>query len=1064
MTAKVAAIVGAIVGAIVAAMVMAWTIAARADPAPRVVPGGAVPGGAVPGVAVPGGAVPGGAVPGVAVPSVAVPGVAVPAVAAAPPQARWRTGEHPGFSRLVLDLPKGAAATSSVADGRVEVSVPGGPPPPVPAKLPRTVAAASLEGGRLVLRLAPGATARAVRLSDRLVVDIQDAAPPAKGAAAAAPPKPLAGAAPARMFSGPPPRPVPPRPVSSAPPPQAPATQAPATQAAPRDAQPRATPRALEPAAPLPSLPPAAPGSGLVAAAPVPVRSAPLPPPSPGPSPAAVATPPISVSPASGATLVLPFATTAGAAALRRGDMALIVFDERRPLDIAALDVAALAPASAPPGSSPGGASVELLPDATVLRLPLPRGRAVRLAPLARGWSLAFTAEDAAPLPAPITAGVAEGEMRLAAPGPGAVVSVADPVGGGALLVGTLRGPGAAVPLSRRLPEFTLLETVRGVAVEPASDAVQVRPVAQGFAVRASGGRAIALAPDAPGSGAILAAGRLTRRWDLPDLPRDALLRRLGSATAAAAAAPPRGRVAPRLAVVQAQLALGLAAEAQALTTLLVAEDGRAAADPDVAGLGAVAALLAGRPDQSAALDDPAQGGTDELALWRAARQAMRQEGAPAAAQNFAATLPLLLSYPETLRARLLPLVAETMAQGGEAAAARRLVETRPEDGSLALARALVDQAEGRAAPALAALDRLAASPDRAVRARAAVRAVEYRLALGGLTEAEAADALDRLIYAWRGDGAELALRLRVAELRSRAGQWRPALALLRETAAPPLAQTWPEQVPLVRARLADAFDAALDADAAGRLPALDLLALATDNADLLPEGARGQALAARVADRLDGLDLPERAMAALDKLVAAAPRGAARAAFGARLAELRLGSGDPGRALQALAASTAEPLPRDLEDRRTIVFARATAARGGIAAADATLAALDTAAGDDARAALQEAAHHWPEAAAALTTLAGRIVPAADPLPEPATRVLIRLASALAQGGDEAGLAALRARFAARVPAGELGDMFRMLTEPPVREPAELPRAATEAALARTLPLAAKRFSAATP
>ena len=36
-----------------------------------------------------------------------------------------------------------------------------------------------------------------------------------------------------------------------------------------------------------------------------------------------------------------------------------------------------------------------------------------------------------------------------------------------------------------------------------------------------------------------------------------------------------------------------------------------------------------------------------------------------------------------------------------------------------------------------------------------------------------AADGLERLFAAWRGDATERALRLRTAELRSQAGQWR---------------------------------------------------------------------------------------------------------------------------------------------------------------------------------------------------------------------------------------------------------------------------------------------------
>ena len=66
-------------------------------------------------------------------------------------------------------------------------------------------------------------------------------------------------------------------------------------------------------------------------------------------------------------------------------------------------------------------------------------------------------------------------------------------------------------------------------------------------------------------------------------------------------------------------------------------------------------------------------------------------------------------------------------------------------------------------------------------------------------------------------------------------------------------------------------------------------MALVEENADLLPDGVGGEALEARLADRLVALDLPKRAGPVIEKLMQAAPTGAGRAGFGARLAALRL-------------------------------------------------------------------------------------------------------------------------------------------------------------------------------
>jgi hypothetical protein len=117
----------------------------------------------------------------------------------------------------------------------------------------------------------------------------------------------------------------------------------------------------------------------------------------------------------------------------------------------------------------------------------------------------------------------------------------------------------------------------------------------------------------------------------------------------------------------------------------------------------------------------------------------------------------------------------------------------------------------------------------------------------------------------------------------------------------------------------ADIFAEALSQDAGKPLPPLELVALAEENADLLPTGQAGQDLAARLADRLVALDLPRRAVPVLEKLAASAPAGPVRAAFGDRLASMRLAQGDPIGALAALSASDAPSLPEPLLQARTL-------------------------------------------------------------------------------------------------------------------------------------------------
>lgn len=360
----------------------------------------------------------------------------------------------------------------------------------------------------------------------------------------------------------------------------------------------------------------------------------------------------------------------------------------------------------------------------------------------------------------------------------------------------------------------------------------------------------------------------------------------------------------------------------------------------------------------------------------------------------------------------------------------------------------MLKETQGDVAGALAIYDKVAQSKDRSLHARAAVRAVEMRMATGRIDARQAADSLDRLLYTWRGDQRERSMRERLAALRAQTGAWRPALALLRETEA-----VFPADKAEIDSELTEMFMAMLREDAAASMAPLELVALVDENADLLPEGPDGEALEAQLADRLLDLDLPSRASPVLEKLARAAPTGTGRAGFGARLATLRLREGDAAGALTALDEFAAEGLPPGLAERRTLLFAAASARRGDTGRALAALTALGTPAADEARATILERANEWPAAEKALSDYAVHTVPAEGKLDETQRRTLLRLATAAARAGDQAALSELGKREVARMQTGPMADMFRLLTADQVRGVADLRRSGQEAALAHELP-----------
>lgn len=950
-----------------------------------------------------------------------------------------RFGAHPTYSRIVFDWPAPADYVLSREGDRLRVTFSRTPVIDAVAqrRLPPMVTGFAQEGNGVVITLGPGARVRDFRLGGRVVLDVlaaEDTAQqegaqraPARSAIPAPQPPPSQAAAPAqppvpaaqRLAGLPLPLPPPPPPEL---PPERSAAASPAVPPPPRPPNPseRAEAAAVPPAPPV-ALPP-----------PVPQRQAPI---------SLAAAPHRGTE---GPAMRLPFERDSGVAILRRGEELWVVFDDPRPIDLAALrNDPLLSRATLSVGSASTLLRIPVAAPATARVLPAERGLVVEVLPAGGASEESIAAEV-------VEAGASR-RLLLRTGGAARAVHLFDAETGELLLVGTLRSGEARQTISRSFAQFSLVPTLRGVAVATQSDHLSLRPQADGF-VLAAGPQldaGLAVSTDVLAAADALAAHALTRAFDLPALPAEVLAERVRFLRNEAAAAPPLARSRPRLALAEAMLALGFGVEARAVLDIAAADDPAIGATTRWTALAGAASLLAGRLDEARpALKDRRLDGTDEITLWRAWLADQDGEPPTATAPLYAATAALVLGYPEALRHRLGVAATEAMAAGGEAAAAAALLARLGDLPSLALARAYLAEAQGRIGEAIAAYEALGASRDRRMRARALVRAVELALREGRIGAPEAAARMEPLLYAWRGDASERLLRLRAAELRGEAGDWAGALALLRDTEG-----AFPDHLAEIRPRTAQAFLALFRDGAADTMPASQAVALFEESADLLPTGPAGDAIVARIAERLVALDLTNRAAQMLARLAAAQPEGSLdRARTGLRLAQLRLGDGDADGALAALAASEAERMPASLAAERLILRARAVAASGDRQGALAMLRGLPG--GAEARADIAAAAGDWAETARALAELAEAQLPPTDrALDEAQRRLLVRLAAAAALAGDNATLASLAATRGAQMASGPFAEPFRLLTADPVSGAADLPRLAAEVALARALP-----------
>ena len=909
------------------------------------------------------------------------------------PSTAIRAGNHTAFGRIVFDVPPGTRYKMTRDGDTVTIKFPDQTALQTPPPAPRNVRSLKASAAQAELQVAAGAALREMRVDGHVVIDVLD--PAAVPKPAVAPPKP-----------SPKPSPEPPKP-----------TPEPASVTAP-DRPPPSKPAEDQAATPPPPSP-APPPTGPVALV------------------AAPSTPPQS------AAITVPFAANTGAAVFRRGTEVDVVFDERRPIDLAALR------------GNPvfGSAIVRELPSGTLIVLHPPANTGVALTRTSAGWQIAI--QPAAKTARPIPYTPKDGHLDLPAEAPGSVVSMADPTSGATLLVGTMQRPGQAMLTARRTAEFSLLRTEMGIVVEPLADSVALRTVPSGFQLT-GGPNGLVMTQPNQAAVAAAAAAHLTSQFKLPAQSPDALRQAVSQGVADTAATPPGARGPKRRSVASAMLSLGMGAEAQSLLRIAAEQDPKEAASQVTVGLAAIAALLANRPADAAGIDDPRLSGTDEIALWRAIRQAQTEDDPANAAAAFASVAPLALQYPSGIRDRILPLIAETLVLGGEAAATKHLLALAGDAPGLGYARALLRQADGDAPGALATLDALAGGHDQRDHARAATRAVELRLAAGQLDAAKAAEALDKLRYAWRGDRRELALRERIADLRQRAGAWRTALADLRSAQA-----DFPDRAQAIQTHLMGMFITLLYGEATDALPPLDLVALTDDNPELFKAMPGNEDLQARLADRLMALDLPSRAAPLLEKLATAATTAAGRATFGTRLADLRLREGDATGSLAALAASAAPGLDTALAEQRGIVAATAKSRLGDPAGAIEALAGLTGLHADTARAAVYEQAGNWPAAEEALMLVVGATIPATGELTDPQRQLLLRLATAAQRSGDRNGLLALRATHDSRLGSGPLADMIRLLTADPVMATTDLPRAEREMGFVRGVPAALAAFKA---
>ncbi len=755
-----------------------------------------------------------------------------------------------------------------------------------------------------------------------------------------------------------------------------------------------------------------------------------------------VATAP-SVSPAVAAASVPPpevieFSTQTGAAAFRRGDQAVLVFDTAEIPDLGALQ------------STPVFADATLvsLQGAQIITLPLPAREGLDLIPVSGGWQLT---EMVAPPPGPAPAESQATAIQLPMRAANRTVTISDPLTGSNLLVGTVTQAGAAANFATSGPGFAILPSWLGTAVLPQADNLSLNITPAGFELSsaAPGGLRLGVLPAA--SASVVQQAAFGQGLNLPSGATAALRDRMLSDLHEAATLPALGRLTAQIALAADMIALGLGPEAKGVLDTAVFENPAAQDNSRIAEMRAVAGVLA-RKYKPADFTAPGIIPGNELAFWKAAGE-MEHGHTAQSAPILAANLAMFEAYPAALRNCINAQLAETLVDAGQLQAAQQLLNADPANPALDLARAKLLEQQGQTAPALAAYQRLSHGLDLRVSAIAGDRAVELELAAGRLKPAQTADALDAALFDWRDAEHERHVRLRIAQLRAEAGQWPQAFTMLQSarTRFPDHRQ----EIDAVRSKM---FVNMVSSNQFTQLSPIQAVAILQQNQDLIQAGGSAQVIDL-LAQRLEALDLPGAAAPMLSHLIQTIPPGVARASLGARLAQVDWDAGSPVATLADLAQTEADNLPPELAARRAILHAKAQAAGGNAVAAVNTLASASAqpATADSptlqTQAQIAEQSGQWPQAEQALSALVNQSIPPSGPITGDSENLLLRLATAASHNNDSATLSSLGNQYGRRIGTDPSGQMFQTLTTPALTGDQGLNQALKEISQLQALP-----------
>lgn len=640
--------------------------------------------------------------------------------------------------------------------------------------------------------------------------------------------------------------------------------------------------------------------------------------------------------------------------------------------------------------------------------------------------------------------------LVVKSPDAGEVIKFTDPVVGDTLQVVPLPVPGQRIAAPLRFKEAQFLPTAQGVVIRGVDDRLLVQAVRDGVEVTVPGGLRLSPAEDVAAALPPPPPKEPDSLYDYADwglTPARNIIRERQNRWNALGELPADDRARGRLDLARFYVANGFGPEALGLLDLVLEEQPDLDRRPEFRAVRGAARLLSGdAPGAARDLRHRSLDNEPDARIWRAAATAVNGDW-PTAHTQFTDVMDQLREYPEPLFSRLGLLAVEAMLRAGDTAAAQRLldrmdrrdVDEGPRAAAYSYFRGEAARQAGDAAAAKKAWEPLLTSTDHFYRTRAQKDLIELRLANQEIDAKRAAELMERLRFAWRGDQLELAINRRLGELHVAAGNYATGFDTMRRTVS--LFPDDPQAAEITK-DLSDTFANLFIKDGAAHLPPLEALALYEQYRELTPPGPNGDALIRRLAERLVEIDLLDRAAELLDHQVQFRLSGLEKSQVGTRLAGIRLLNVQPDEAIAALDRSEQPGLPPELAEERRLLRARALSQTDRSGDAVKLLAADQSRPANLLRIDIAWRDRQWSAAAQALADIIGPPPAAGQALEAEIAKLVVNRAVALALAQDTPALNRLRDEFGPAMEQTREATAFRVLTRP--QESAGLVDAAT--------------------